>query len=87
MTETDRMLVHLQSFYSNTVFYTVPESVQKGVPLFYLPSNSTVPQINLQHGENGRTGVYGSVKYPRCTLKRTCTTCIMLPCMCMSYDV
>ena len=50
MTETDHMLVHLQSFSSNQTFYKVPESVQNGVPLFYLPQNSMNPQVNIQHG-------------------------------------
>ena len=40
---TDEMLVHLQSFSSNSSFYTIPESAKNGVPLFYLPPNSTKP--------------------------------------------
>lgn len=45
---TDEMLVHLQSFSSNSSFYTIPESAKNGVPLFYLPPNSTKPVLSLQ---------------------------------------
>ena len=40
---TDEMLVHLQSFSSNPIYYTIPESAKNGVPLFYLPPNSNNP--------------------------------------------
>ena len=40
---TDELLVHLQSFDSNSIYYTIPDSSKKGVPLFYLPPNSSVP--------------------------------------------
>ena len=39
----DEMLVHLQSFSSNSSYYTIPESTKNGVPLFYLPPNSNNP--------------------------------------------
>ena len=44
---TDEMLVHLQSFSSNSSFYTIPESTKNGVPLFYLPPNSNNPVSNV----------------------------------------
>lgn len=40
---TDALIVSLQSFSSNRVYYTIPESARKGVPLFYLPPNSPQP--------------------------------------------
>ena len=46
--ETDQLLVHLQSFAMSTIYYTVPDSVKKGVPLFVLLANSTTPQMNEQ---------------------------------------
>ncbi|KAI0211904.1 KICSTOR complex protein SZT2 [Lamellibrachia satsuma] len=46
--ETDQLLVHLQSFAMSPVCYLVPESVKKGVPLFFLLANSTTPQLNVQ---------------------------------------
>ncbi|CAH3194514.1 unnamed protein product, partial [Porites evermanni] len=45
----DEMLVHLQSFSSNSSYYTIPESTKNGVPLFYLPPNSNNPILSLQH--------------------------------------
>uniref|UniRef100_A0A8C4QMF7 SZT2 subunit of KICSTOR complex n=1 Tax=Eptatretus burgeri TaxID=7764 RepID=A0A8C4QMF7_EPTBU len=42
------LLVHLQSFNSNPVFYTLPESTRNGVPLFYVPPTSTTPVLSLQ---------------------------------------
>ena len=49
MSETDQLLVHLQSFTVNSLYYDVPESVKKGVPLFFQPLNSAQPEINLKH--------------------------------------
>ena len=40
---TDGLLVSLQSFSSNHLYYTIPESARRGVPLFYLPPNSPQP--------------------------------------------
>ena len=38
--ETDLMLEALQSFATNPTFYTVPDCVRSGYPLFYLnPGN------------------------------------------------
>ncbi len=48
ITETDVLLMHLQSFTSNPIYFTVPEIVKKGMPLFYLPPNSNTPKVNLQ---------------------------------------
>ena len=48
LTQTDQLLVHLQSFSTNAVHYNVPESVKNGVPLFYLPQpTSLVPSLNI----------------------------------------
>ena len=41
--KTDEILVQLQSFSSNPNYYTIPDSAKKGVPLFYLPPNSSNP--------------------------------------------
>lgn len=41
LSETDQLLVHLHSFSSNPAFYTVPEAIKSGVPLFYLPPNES----------------------------------------------
>jgi hypothetical protein len=40
---TDALLVSLQSFSSNQLYYSTPESVRRGVPLFYFPPNSPQP--------------------------------------------
>ena len=41
--DTDQLLVHLQSFATNPIYYTVPEGTRKGMPLFYMPPNSDTP--------------------------------------------
>ena len=38
LSRVDRLLVHLDSFSSNQLNFTVPESVSKGIPLFQLPT-------------------------------------------------
>ena len=48
ISQTDYLLVHLQSFTSSSTYYNVPEIIKKGMPLFYLPSNSNTPQVNQQ---------------------------------------
>ncbi|XP_052774284.1 KICSTOR complex protein SZT2-like isoform X2 [Mya arenaria] len=58
LSQTDQLLVHLQSFSTVPHNYTLPASVKEGVPLFYLPlPNSTTPTLNTQlntkdHGLN-----------------------------------
>lgn len=44
LSESDRLLVHLNSFSSNPAFFNIPESLRKGVPLFYF-SQSSVPLL------------------------------------------
>ncbi|XP_071119812.1 KICSTOR complex protein SZT2-like [Haliotis cracherodii] len=48
--ETDQLLSHLQSFSTTSVYYTVPESIRNGVPLFYQAADqaSTSPLLNTQ---------------------------------------
>lgn len=41
LNETDQLLAHLHSFSSNAAFYTVPDAVKNGVPLFYLSPNES----------------------------------------------
>lgn len=49
LSQTDQLLVHLQSFSSNPVHYTIPGSIKEGVPLFYVPlPTSTVPTLSTQ---------------------------------------
>ncbi|KAM6963146.1 KICSTOR complex protein SZT2 [Aplochiton taeniatus] len=52
ITQTDQMLVHLQSFNSLPENYTIPESTKNGVPLFYIPPGSTTPVLSLQHSRS-----------------------------------
>ena len=41
LSETDQLLAHIHSFASNPAFYTVPEGIKSGVPLFYMPPNES----------------------------------------------
>ena len=43
--ETDQLLVHLQSFSTNAIFYKVPEGIKKGIPLLYMPPYSDTPVL------------------------------------------
>ncbi|XP_059469171.1 KICSTOR complex protein SZT2-like [Neocloeon triangulifer] len=45
LTHTDQLLVHLHSFGSNSSSYMLPDSIKSGMPLFYLPNNSTPPAL------------------------------------------
>ncbi|KAJ8305511.1 LOW QUALITY PROTEIN: hypothetical protein KUTeg_016056 [Tegillarca granosa] len=49
LSQTDQLLVHLQSFGSNPVQFNIPNSVKSGVPVFYQPQSSTTPALNTQH--------------------------------------
>ncbi|XP_063962374.1 KICSTOR complex protein SZT2-like isoform X2 [Lytechinus pictus] len=46
--ETDLLLVHLQSFAANPIYYSLPEGTKGGMPLFYMPPNSTSPVLAQQ---------------------------------------
>ncbi|XP_013407252.1 KICSTOR complex protein SZT2 isoform X2 [Lingula anatina] len=48
LTQVDQLMVHIQSFASNPAFYTIPENIKSGVPLFVLPTNSPSPQLYIQ---------------------------------------
>ena len=45
LTRVDRLLVHLDSFASNPLNFTVPESVSGGIPLFQLPTVQDVDHL------------------------------------------
>lgn len=49
LSESDRLLVHLNSFSSNQAYYNIPDSLRNGVPLFYFSPNSTVPQLQSKY--------------------------------------
>ncbi|XP_053393950.1 KICSTOR complex protein SZT2-like isoform X2 [Mercenaria mercenaria] len=49
LSQTDQLLVHLQSFSTKLEHYTLPGSIKEGVPLFYLPlPNSVTPTLSTQ---------------------------------------
>ncbi|XP_077980912.1 KICSTOR complex protein SZT2-like isoform X2 [Glandiceps talaboti] len=54
--QTDQMLVHLMSFAANPAYYNIPDSIKKGVPLFYLPPNSGTPVL-VEYGSAKETGL------------------------------
>ena len=41
LSETDQLLAHMHSFCSNPAFYTVPDGIKNGIPLFYLTPNES----------------------------------------------
>ncbi|KAL3869893.1 hypothetical protein ACJMK2_042520, partial [Sinanodonta woodiana] len=65
LSQTDQLLVHLQSFSANPLYYKVPESIQKGVPLFCLPqANSSVPVLNQQLRKDSALNQFASFWKP-----------------------
>ncbi|XP_014246112.1 KICSTOR complex protein SZT2-like isoform X2 [Cimex lectularius] len=46
LSHTDILLSHLDSFSENTMAYTIPDSIRNGMPLFYLPSSSSPPELS-----------------------------------------
>ncbi|RZF32789.1 hypothetical protein LSTR_LSTR011435 [Laodelphax striatellus] len=46
LNHADLLLSHLDSFQNNPVTYTLPDSIRSGMPLFYLPSDSSQPVIS-----------------------------------------
>ncbi|XP_064625448.1 KICSTOR complex protein SZT2-like [Lineus longissimus] len=48
LSQTDQLLVHLQSFPLSISNYNIPESIKNGMPLFYLPPNSKELQLSIQ---------------------------------------
>jgi hypothetical protein len=46
LSRSDQLLVHLSSFPSNPATYTIPESIRSGMPVFYLPANSSIPVLS-----------------------------------------
>lgn len=48
LSESDRLLVHLNSFSANPAYYNIPESLKNGMPLFYWGSatSSAVPHLH-----------------------------------------
>nr|CAD7404145.1 unnamed protein product [Timema cristinae] len=45
LNHTDQLLVHLHSFCNNSAAYTVPEGIRSGMPVFYLPANSSMSSL------------------------------------------
>ena len=52
VSETDRLLLYLQSFSSNSVYYNIPEGIKNGVTLYYMPPNCLNPDISMQLQHN-----------------------------------
>lgn len=46
LSHTDLLLSHLDSFSESPMAHTVPDSIKNGMPLFYLPSNLTPPELS-----------------------------------------
>ncbi|XP_039297343.1 KICSTOR complex protein SZT2, partial [Nilaparvata lugens] len=46
LNHADLLLSHLDSFENNPATYTLPDSIRSGMPLFYLPSDSSQPVLS-----------------------------------------
>nr|CAD7265377.1 unnamed protein product [Timema shepardi] len=49
LNHTDQLLVHLHSFCNNSAAYTVPEGIRSGMPVFYLPANSSMSSLTSRY--------------------------------------
>ena len=85
MAETDHHLVHLQSFTSNPSYSNIPDIIKKGMPLFYLPQNSSNPEVNLQQQSSKYvkwSGVeitnFTNLSFGQVPKKPTCQICFPL---------
>ncbi|XP_063220375.1 KICSTOR complex protein SZT2-like isoform X2 [Bacillus rossius redtenbacheri] len=45
ISQTDQLLIHLNFFSDNPAAYNIPEGIRSGMPVFYLPSSSSVPVV------------------------------------------
>lgn len=63
LSHTDQILVQLHSFSHNPVYYTIPESMKNGMPLFCL--NATTPEI---FNKNAAPSQFTSFWKPLCML-------------------
>lgn len=48
LSESDKLLVHFNSFSTTTAFYNIPDSLRNGVPLFYISSTTSSPALQLR---------------------------------------
>ncbi|XP_066906429.1 KICSTOR complex protein SZT2 isoform X3 [Halyomorpha halys] len=46
LSHTDLLLSHLDSFSESPMAHTIPDSIKNGMPLFYLPSNVSPPELS-----------------------------------------
>ncbi|GFR12271.1 KICSTOR complex protein SZT2 [Trichonephila clavata] len=52
LSNTDQILTQLHSFALNPLYYTIPESIKNGVPLFYFSTNSSMPILQSTNVTN-----------------------------------
>lgn len=66
LTHSDQLLVHLNSFHTNPASYTVPDGIRSGMPVFYLPLNSSVPVLSSSDMTSSQ---FAQFWLPVCTLE------------------
>ncbi|KAK7862806.1 hypothetical protein R5R35_004159 [Gryllus longicercus] len=66
LNQSDQLLVHLNSFHTNPASYTVPEGIRSGMPVFYLPLNSSVPVLSSSDMTSSQ---FAQFWLPVCTLE------------------
>ena len=49
---SDGVLIHLLSFSSNPLYYTLSQTLLDGMPLFFLPPNQSKPVLAIETGED-----------------------------------
>lgn len=55
---SDKLGIHFQNFAKNELYRSMPESVKKGVPLFYLPPNDNKPQVQFSNEAHHKFSSY-----------------------------
>ncbi|CAL1272334.1 unnamed protein product [Larinioides sclopetarius] len=65
LSNTDQILTQLHSFALNPMYYTIPESIKNGVPLFYFSTSSSVPILQSTNSANMQ---FASFWKPLCLL-------------------
>ncbi|GFT28929.1 KICSTOR complex protein SZT2 [Nephila pilipes] len=52
LSNTDQILTQLHSFSLNPLYYSIPESIKNGVPLFYFSTNTSIPILQSANVAN-----------------------------------
>eukprot|EP00095_Tigriopus_kingsejongensis_P000360 maker-scaffold1056_size66302-snap-gene-0.17 protein:Tk00360 transcript:maker-scaffold1056_size66302-snap-gene-0.17-mRNA-1 annotation:"protein szt2-like" len=65
LTRVDRLLAHLESFARIKAYFTIPDTIAGGIPLFHIPPNTQKPEL---YQVDASSGAFVSFWRPICSL-------------------